>query len=132
MHFNSADGLDANDRLEPVPIGQHTHYNYGLTQPGNYEATFRASGRLNPWQGGQDTSSTGTFKFSVPFSSVATGEAALRLALDEEPDPLLFTLRENRLNMPSAKSLWSRRQPRSMASSARMPSALIQSLKHDR
>lgn len=87
MHFNSADGLDANDRLEPVPIGQHTHYNYGLTQPGNYEATFRASGRLNPWQGGQDTSSTGTFKFSVPFSSIATGEAELRLALDEEPGP---------------------------------------------
>ncbi|ADE55048.1 choice-of-anchor M domain-containing protein [Coraliomargarita akajimensis] len=85
MHFNTADGLDANDRLEPVPIGEHAHYNYGLTQPGNYEVTFRASGRLNPGQsdGGQDTSSTATFHFAVPFSSVAKGEAQLRLALTE-------------------------------------------------
>lgn len=87
MHFNTADGLDASDRLEPVPIGLHSHYNYGLTQPGNYEVTFRASGRLNPWEGGQDTSSTKTFHFAVPFSSVATGEAELRLALDEDPGP---------------------------------------------
>lgn len=85
MHFNTADGLNANDRLTTVPVGQHTHYAYGMTQPGNYEVTFRASGRLNPWQpdGNQDTSGTGTFHFSVPFSSVVTGEAELRLSLDE-------------------------------------------------
>lgn len=89
MHFNTADGLDANDRLEPVPIGEHAHYNYGLTRPGNYEVTFRASGRLNPNQanGGQDTTGTGTFHFAVPFSSVAKGEAELRLALDDVPGP---------------------------------------------
>jgi surface-anchored protein len=85
MHFNSADGIDANDSIDNVPSGVHTHYNYGLSQPGNYEVTFRTSARLNPSHGGQDTSGTGTFNFSVPFSSVAAGEAELRLALDEEP-----------------------------------------------
>jgi len=89
IHYNTGDGLDADDRLEPVPIGQHSHYNYGLTQPGNYEITFRVSGRLNPWQpdGNSDTSGTDTFKFAVPFSSVASGEAELRLALTEDPGP---------------------------------------------
>ncbi|MDQ8194449.1 choice-of-anchor M domain-containing protein [Coraliomargarita sp. SDUM461004] len=89
MHFNTADGIDDNDRLEPVPIGTHTHYNYGLTEPGNYEVTFRASARLNTWQsdGNTDTSSTSTFHFSVPFSSVATGNAELRLSLDDTPGP---------------------------------------------
>jgi surface-anchored protein len=89
MHFNSADGLDANDRLETVPIGGHTHYNYGLSAPGNYEVTFRATGRLNPWQpdGNQDTSATGTFHYSVPFSSLARGEAELRLSNSGSPAP---------------------------------------------
>ena len=89
MHFNSADGLDGNDRLEPVPIGGHTHYNYGLTEPGNYEVSFRASGRINAWQtnGNSITSSSTTFHFAVPFSSVARGAAELRLALDEAPSP---------------------------------------------
>lgn len=87
MHFNSADGIDANDRLEPVIIGSHTHYNWALSRPGNYAVTFRALGRLNPWQpdGGQNTSQTATFHFAVPFSSVATAQAELRLALDEVP-----------------------------------------------
>ena len=87
IHFNSADGIDANDSIDNVPSGVHTHYNYGLSQPGNYAVTFRTSARLNPSHGGQDTSGTGTFNFSVPFSSVATGEAELRLGLDEEPGP---------------------------------------------
>ncbi|MFP4156587.1 MAG: choice-of-anchor M domain-containing protein [Opitutales bacterium] len=86
MHFNSSDGFNSNDRLEPVPIGTHTHYNWGLTQPGNYTATFRASGRLNLWQpdGGQDTSGSFDLHFAVPFSSVATGEAELRLSLSAD------------------------------------------------
>lgn len=85
IHFNSADGLNSQDRLEPVPAGAHTHYNYGFTHPGRYEVTFRASGRLR--NGGQDTSANETFHYSVPFSSVVTGEADLRLGLNEEPGP---------------------------------------------
>ena len=77
VHFDSSDGIDSGDRLEPVPIGSHSHYNWGMTRPGIYHVTFRASGRLN--QGNVDTSGTQTFTFSVPFSSVAVGEAALRL-----------------------------------------------------
>lgn len=87
VHFNTADQIDADDRLEPAPIGSHTHYNYGLSQPGNYEVTFRASGRLNPWHGGVDTMGEATFSFVVPFASVATGSAELRLALDNDPGP---------------------------------------------
>jgi surface-anchored protein len=81
FHFDSSDGIDSGDRLEPVPIGSHSHYNWGMTQPGLYEVTFRASGRLNPPYGGIDTSATETFTFSVPFSSVAVGEATLRLGV---------------------------------------------------
>lgn len=87
MHFNSADGIDGNDRLEPVPIGAHTHYNWGLTQPGNYTATFRASGRITFGQpdANQDTSGSFDLHFAVPFSSVARGEAELRLSLGSDP-----------------------------------------------
>ena len=84
-HFNSSDGIDSNDRLEPVPIGSHTHYNYGITKPGNYEVTFRASGKLNPWLGGNDISVENTFYYSVPFSSVIYGHAEFRLSLDSNP-----------------------------------------------
>jgi surface-anchored protein len=89
MHFNSADGLDGNDRLEPVPIGSHTHYNWGLSQAGNYTATFRVSGRLNPWQPDGNTITSGSFDvhFAVPFSSVARGNAELRLGLLDAPSP---------------------------------------------
>lgn len=87
MHFNSADGIDGNDRLEPVPVGSHTHYNWAMTQAGNYTATFKTSGRLNPWQpdGNRDTSGRFDLHFAVPFSSVARGEAELRLSLASEP-----------------------------------------------
>ena len=81
-HFNSANGIDSNDRVEPVPVGSHTHYNWAMTKPGNYEVTFRATGRLNPWHGGLDTIGEETFYFSVPFSSIAKGYAELRLSLD--------------------------------------------------
>jgi surface-anchored protein len=77
FHFDSSDGIDSGDRLEPVPIGSHSHYNWGLTRPGLYHVTFRASGRLN--QGNTDTSGSQTFTFSVPFSSLAVGGSVLRL-----------------------------------------------------
>jgi surface-anchored protein len=77
FNFDSSDGIDSNDRLDPVPTGSHEHYNWGMTQPGIYDVTFRASGRLN--EGGVDTSTTETLTFSVPFSSVARGQATLNL-----------------------------------------------------
>ena len=79
MHFNTADGINGNDEIDNIPSGIHTHYNYGLTRPGNYAVTFRASGRLNA--GGQPTSGTGTFHFAVPFSSTVSGQAELRLSI---------------------------------------------------
>jgi surface-anchored protein len=87
MHFNSADGINGNDRLEPVPVGSHTHYNWAMTRPGNYTATFRASGRINPWQDNPsaDTSASFDLHFAVPFSSAAVGAAELRLSLDGSP-----------------------------------------------
>jgi len=89
MHFNSTDGFDANDKLEPVPIGAHSHYNWAFTEPGNYAATFRASARINPGQPDafQDTQGTFDLNFSVPFSSIADGAAELRLAMDAVPAP---------------------------------------------
>lgn len=87
IHYNTVDGIYSNDRLEPVPIGGHTHYAYGMTQPGNYAVTFRALGRINPWRNDPNvnTSSTETFHFIVPFSSTATGAAELRLSLSPTP-----------------------------------------------
>lgn len=82
FHFDSTDGIGSEDRLEPVAVGSHTHYNWGLTRPGSYEVTLRASGRINPWQpnGGQDTSGEATFTFVVPFSGLVSGAAELRLS----------------------------------------------------
>ena len=81
FHFDSSDGFSADDRLEPVPIGAHTHYNWGMSKPGSYEVTFRASGRLNPWQanGNADTSQETTFTFVVPFSGYLSGDGECRL-----------------------------------------------------
>jgi surface-anchored protein len=81
FHFDSSDGFTGDDRLEPVPIGAHTHYNWGMSKPGSYEVTFRASGRLNPWQpnGNSNTSKETTFTFVVPFSGYRAGTVECRL-----------------------------------------------------
>jgi surface-anchored protein len=39
----SFDGITAADSLA-VPIGGHAHFNFGFTQPGNYQIAFEASG----------------------------------------------------------------------------------------
>jgi len=92
FHFDTSDGIDGGDRLEPVRAGAHTHYNWGMTRPGTYAATFKASGRLNPWQpgGGQDTSGQATFTFMVPFSSWADGSAALHLGGTGSPQAAVY------------------------------------------
>lgn len=81
FHFDSTDGVDDNDRLEPVQIGGHTHYNWGMTQPGTYEVTYKASGRLNPQHGNHDTSAEQTYTYAVPYSNTASSGAELRVGL---------------------------------------------------
>lgn len=81
FHFDSSKAA-VDNRLEPVAVGSHTHYNWGLSKPGTYAVTFRARGRLNPWQenGGQDTQGEATFTFAVPFSGSLESGAELRLS----------------------------------------------------
>lgn len=86
-------GLDATDGISPddalwVVAGGHNHYNYGFTQPGRYEVTFRLSGFQddgnttalgNPIQSGNLTvffsvNSVGQIAFDA--SSYAVNEAA--------------------------------------------------------
>lgn len=92
FHFDSSDGFPEGDRIEPVPIGSHTHYNWGMTKPGSYQVTFRASGRLNPWQlnGGQDTSFLETFTFIVPFSGCVSEMADLRMSTSSTPPASVY------------------------------------------
>ncbi len=76
FHFDSSDGVDINDtdndRLEPFPTNGHTHYNWGMTKPGTYEVTFKASGVISPVipNADQHTSGQGAYTFVVPFSGV--------------------------------------------------------------
>ena len=44
LRINSKDGLDANDRIEPL-INGHDHYNLGFTTAGLYELVFQPSAR---------------------------------------------------------------------------------------
>lgn len=97
FHFDTSDGLDAHDRLEPVPTGSHTHYNWGMTRPGNYDVTFRASGRILPWldNGNQLTRGSATFRFVAPFSSSVANEASLNLSEAGDKPASLFCQNEN-------------------------------------
>jgi len=79
FHFNTSDGLDDDDRLETIPAGGHSHYNWGFTKPGTYEVTFRNEGRLNPQFGGGDTASEAMLNFVIPHDGVLRGEGAWRL-----------------------------------------------------
>lgn len=107
-HFDTTDGLDGNDRLEPVIVGGHTHYNWAMTQPGTYFVTFRASGRLNA--GNQDTSAEGTYTFLVPHvpsdislshdtvleTSSAGSLVGFLSAIDPDTDdPITYTLADS-------------------------------------
>ncbi len=79
FHFNSSDGIGADDVLGPIPAGSHSHYNWGFTQPGTYQVSFRSQGRLNPQFGGQDTEFVQTLNFVVPHDGVLRGSASWRL-----------------------------------------------------
>jgi len=45
VFFNTRDGVSESDRF-PVPVGGHTHNNWGFTAPGIYELDVQASGVL--------------------------------------------------------------------------------------
>ena len=95
FHFNSANGINAADRLDPVPIGSHTHYNWGMTRPGSYQVRFEASGKLNPQWGGQVASASTSFTFVVPFSGAISTGAELRLGGDATLPVSIFSTSEN-------------------------------------
>lgn len=94
FHFDSSDGFSG-DLLESIPAGEHTHYSWAMTKPGVYDVTFRASGRLNPWHGGADTSREATFTFVVPFSGFAQGTGECRLNDSVELPAVLYHGGEN-------------------------------------
>jgi len=75
VYFNSNDGITADDEIPTLPVGTHSHFNWGFTKPGEYKISIEAFGRLRP--DGDPTSMTETFTFIVPH----TGRLA---ALDAE------------------------------------------------
>lgn len=81
FHFNSADGLDEEDRLSPIPVGGHEHYNWVFSRPGSYQATFRVSGRL---LSGEDTWAEQSYHFAVAFSGQVGAGDELRARDDDK------------------------------------------------
>ena len=79
FHFNTTDGVDERDELNPIPSGGHTHYNWGFTQPGTYQVRFRSEGKLNPQFGSHLTQAEAEVHFVVPHDGVLEGEAGWRL-----------------------------------------------------
>ena len=88
FHYNSNDGIDETDILNPIPAGSHSHYNWGFTQPGTYDVTFENSGRLNPQFGGEDVSSRATLSFVIPHDGFMHGTAHWRLGDGQDEAPL--------------------------------------------
>lgn len=92
FHYNSTDGIDDRDFLSPIPSGSHSHYNWGFTKPGTYSVSFRNEGRLNPQNGGVDTSSNTTLNFVVPHDGFLRGTGGWRLGDggDQSPPVAIF------------------------------------------
>jgi surface-anchored protein len=89
--FDSTDGITGADEIPTVPIGSHTHYNWGLTKPGIYHLTFEAKGKLMPAHGSAITSAQQTFTFAVPFSGRIGNGGALLLSGVEAGAPRVLT-----------------------------------------
>lgn len=89
--FDSTNGISTADEIPTVPIGSHTHYNWGLTKPGLYHLTFEARGKLNPPFGNVFTSARKTFTFAVPFSGRIGNGGALLLSGVETGAPRVLT-----------------------------------------
>ena len=88
--FDTTNGITTADEIPTIPIGSHTHYNWGLTKPGIYHLTFEAKGRLMPAHGSAITSAQKTFTFAVPFSGRIGNGGALLLSGVEGGAPRLF------------------------------------------
>lgn len=89
--FDSTNGITAADEIPTIPIGSHTHYNWGLTKPGIYQLTFEAKGKLMPAYGSEITSAQKTFTFAVPFSGRIGNGGALLLSGVEAGAPRVLT-----------------------------------------
>ncbi len=87
FHFNSTDGINSGDVLNPIPAGSHSHYNWGFTKPGNYAVKFNNEGRLNPQFGGQDVSSEVSLNFVVPHDGFIRTAGRWRLGDGRENLP---------------------------------------------
>lgn len=87
FHYNTSDGIDSSDLLNPIPAGSHSHYNWGFTQPGSYAVTFRNEGRLNPQNGGEQTGAEATLNFVIPHEGVLRAEGHWRLGDGRESTP---------------------------------------------
>lgn len=99
FHFNTSDGIDSTDLLNPIPAGSHSHYNWGFTKPGTYAVTFRNEGRLNPQHGGAQTSAEATLNFVIPHEGVlrATGHWRLGDGSVNSPSVAVFD-RQNQVD----------------------------------
>lgn len=102
FHYNSTDGIDSADLLNPIPSGSHSHYNWGFTKPGTYAVTFRNEGRLNPQNGGADTSSETTLHFIIPHEGFLRGSGQWRLGSGAGNSPAVAIYdRENQVDYAS-------------------------------
>lgn len=89
--FDSTNGITTADEIPTIPVGSHTHYNWGLTKPGIYHLTFEAKGKLMPAFGNVITSAQKTFTFAVPFSGRIGNGGALLLSGVEAGAPRVLT-----------------------------------------
>ena len=87
FHFNTTDGIDSGDLLDTIPSGSHSHYNWGFTRPGTYAVTFRNEGKLNPQNGGNQTSTEATLNFVIPHEGFLKTRAHWRLGDGHEGGP---------------------------------------------
>lgn len=78
VSFATSDGITASDRAL-VLAGGHTDYNWAFTQPGTYEVTLQASGRLAG--GAVSTSAPATYTFVVAAAPEPASLALCLLAL---------------------------------------------------
>ncbi|MGF1451626.1 MAG: choice-of-anchor M domain-containing protein [Opitutales bacterium] len=90
VHFATFSAPGVTNRLEPVPIAQHEHYNWGMTRPGEYCVTLRALSKLMPSQGGTLTDSEATFHFVVPYPADLGSEVTVAPGIARDREPALI------------------------------------------
>ncbi len=93
-HFDTSDGITSADRVEPFQVGAHAHYNWAMTQPGTYAATFEFRGKLRNGlpDGGTLTAGEATFHFVVPLSGTAPSGSTIVFGTGEDGQPATLGL----------------------------------------